>query len=176
MLAASHIYILSFLGVCDSDEFKVIDECVCPGYTTAVYKCTVVGNGFTQWAGSAFNCPNIGDEIFLSHPDFNDGIRKECNNGAIIGQSIQVNGSCFVSQLTVNISKNLNGTTIGCTYDTGSALEPIGATTLTSITGMCHIISIVDCGCSDCVSLTSKWMTNNGGVIHVHVCALLHSQ
>ena len=55
----------------------MVEECVCPGSTTAVYECKA---GFTQWAGSAFNCPNSGDEIFLSHTDFDDGIRKECNN------------------------------------------------------------------------------------------------
>ena len=125
-------------SVCDSEEFEVIDECVCPGYTTAVYKCTAVGSGFTQWAGSAFSCPNIGDEIFLSHNDFNDGIRKECNNGAIIGQSIRVNGSCFTSLLIVNISANLNGATIGCTYDTGSTLQLIGETILANRAGIYH--------------------------------------
>ena len=125
-----------FLGICDSQGFRIIDECVCPGYTTAEYKCTAVGSGFTQWAGTAFHCPNTGNEIFLSHNDFVDGIRKECNNGAIIGQSLQVNGSCFTSLLIVNISTNLNGTTIGCTYDTGSTLELIGTTTLTNRAGM----------------------------------------
>ena len=58
----------------------MVEECVCPGSTTAVYECKAVGAGFTQWSGTAFNCPNSGDEIFLSHTDFDDGIRKECNN------------------------------------------------------------------------------------------------
>ena len=125
-------------STCDSEEFEIIDECVCPEYTIALYKCTVFGSGFTQWGGSAFSCPNIGDEIFLSHNNFDHGISKECNNGAIIGRSLQVNGSCFTSQLMVNTSTNLNGTTIGCTYEIGgtSVLEPIGATTLISGTGI----------------------------------------
>lgn len=107
----------------------MINDCVCPGYN-AIYECTAVGNGFTQWSGSAFQCQGLGNEIFLSHNNFNDGIRKECNNGAIVGHSLRVNGTCYTSQLTVYISANLNGTTIDCTYDTGSVLERIGSTSI----------------------------------------------
>lgn len=117
-----------------------------------MYECTAVGNGFTQWSGSAFDCPGLGDEIFLSHNGFIDGIHKECNNGAIIGRSLQVNGSCYTSQLTVNISANLNGTTIECTYDTGSVLERIGSTTI-MITAGSQIYYSVSCDCHnpDCM-------------------------
>ena len=126
---------------CGSEDFTAVKDCVCAGYDT-VYECTAVGNGFTQWSGSAFDCQGLGDEIFLSHNDFNHGVRKECNNGAIIGRTLRVNGSCYTSQLTVNTSASLNGTTIECTYDTGSILERIGSTTIMITSGS----QIIACG------------------------------
>ena len=137
----------------DVQDFTRVNGCVCPGYDT-VFECTAVGNGFTQWSGSAFDCEGLGNEIFLSHDDFDRGIRKECNNGAIVGRNLQVNGSCYTSQLTVNISANLNGKTIECTYDSGRVLEPIGSTTIMITTGSGYaktcMLYIVSCNCRIC--------------------------
>ena len=121
-------------AMCDVQDFTHVSGCVCPGYNT-VFECTAVGDGFTQWSGSAFDCEGLGNEIFLSHNDFNRGIRKECNNGAIVGRNLRVNGSCYTSQLTVNISTNVNGKAVECTYDSGRVLEPIGSTTIVITTG-----------------------------------------
>ena len=66
--------------------------CVCPGDTLS-YECTVTGmrGGTTIWTGSAINCDN--NEIALFHYRFDTGIYWTCNNGAIMGRSLSVDGN-----------------------------------------------------------------------------------
>lgn len=108
------------------------DECICPGYISN-YFCTVFGNGFTQWRGSSFSCSLSGNEIILPHSNFHgDGIAMECNNGRIIGKSVDFNlqQNIYTSRLSVNISKELNGLTILCAYDNNTAVTTIGLLTI----------------------------------------------
>ena len=89
--------------------------CACPG-EVLTYTCTVVGGRATIWEGSAFDC--AGDEIILRHSNFDETPQLgECNNGAIQGRSVGVNGMCFTSQLNVTVSAELNKKTVVCFLD-----------------------------------------------------------
>jgi hypothetical protein len=97
-----------------------VNECVCPG-DKLTYRCIVQGsaNGATIWNGTAFSgCPQ--DEILLRHGDFisTGGLTGTCNNGAIVGQSLGVQGNNYTSQLNVTITPETIGKTITCAYNT----------------------------------------------------------
>ena len=104
-----------------------------------MFNCTVVGGGTTLWTGTAFDCAaaNI-DEILLRHNNFNgsDGAFGECNNGDIVGRSVQVEGNCYTSQLIVTVSAGLNNKSVRCVHSTNEGdMITIGETLLTVISG-----------------------------------------
>ena len=98
---------------------EAIPGCVCPG-DKLMYNCTVQGSptGATTWSGTAFSgCQQ--NEILLQHHQFTPigGPTGTCNNGAIVGQSLGVQGNNFTSQLNVTIIPETAGKTIMCDYD-----------------------------------------------------------
>ena len=102
-------YILNFIIVQGQDvrnELVLKSDCVCIGFSIT-YECTVMGRpgGATVWTGTTFECP--GNEITLLHHRFssdNGPAIGECNDGAIRGRSIRVNGSLYTSQLTITVT------------------------------------------------------------------------
>ena len=99
--------------------FETVNECVCPG-DRLTYRCAVQGsaNGATVWCGTAFiGC--LQNEILLQHRQFTPtgGPAETCNNGAIVGRSLGVQGNNFTSQLNVTITPDTAGKTITCAYD-----------------------------------------------------------
>ena len=109
-------------------------DCACPG-EVLTYSCNIAGAGNTLWTGSAFNCPNISNEIILRHSQFLEGTSGTCNNGAICAKSTGfTNGNCFSSELSVFVSTSFNGRTIECVHSS-SALTTIGTSTLTVVAG-----------------------------------------
>ena len=90
--------------------------CACPG-EVLTYTCTVDGGNVTIWGGSALiDCAGNNDsEIKLYHRD--PEAMGECNDGYILGQSVDVKGSCYTSQLNVTVSNGLNNTTVNCSSD-----------------------------------------------------------
>jgi hypothetical protein len=95
-----------------------MNECVCPG-DNLIYNCTVQGSptGATIWNGTAFSgCQQ--NEIVLHHHQYSrtGGSTGICNNGAIVGQSLRVQGN-YTSQLNVTITPETAGKTIICAYD-----------------------------------------------------------
>ena len=105
----------------------VLSDCVCPGHELRL-ECTVVGDGSTIWWGSAFDC-----QIFLLHSRFqHDRLSVECNNGRIIGRSINTtsdsDGIKYISQLIIQLDENdtLDGRTYACAYDNGLNVTVIG--------------------------------------------------
>ena len=102
-----------------------MSSCICIGYDAA-YLCTTIGNGATRWGGTAFNCPYLGNGFSLIHEQYSlpNGTTKYCNEGAIIGWSIQVHENGYSSMLLVNVTTlKLNGTTVKCEYNDLSSYQ-----------------------------------------------------
>ncbi len=86
------------------------------------YTCTVVGGSVTVWSGTAFDCPP-GNAIQLAHVLYSEGTAiGTCTSGAIIGNGTSVDTSgaepCYMSELSVTASVDMDGQTVGCTRDT----------------------------------------------------------
>lgn len=82
-----------------------------------MFTCTIVGDGITQWDGTAFDCTNSNNEILLSHNNFPNGANGLCNDGQITGRSLSVENNCYTSQLSVNTSAAFNNKTIRCIHN-----------------------------------------------------------
>ena len=95
-----------------------MNECVCPG-DQLTYRCTVQGDtaGATIWNGTAFLGGCQQNEILLLHRQFTLGSTRICNNGAIVGQSLGVQGNSYTSELNVTITPEITGKTITCAYN-----------------------------------------------------------
>ena len=92
-------------------------------------ECTINGGrgGTTVWKGTAFSdCDS--NEISLLHRRFRDvnGTSGECNNGAITGRSMRVDGSLYVSQLKVTVKPEMIRMNIECVHDNGTISYTIG--------------------------------------------------
>ena len=99
--------------------------CACPGEVLS-YTCTVGGGNTTVWGGSAFKCATTGNEIkLIHHYSFINETSGICNNGTILGQSVNVDGMHFTSQLNVTISSELNNKTVTCSSDSGNTRESL---------------------------------------------------
>ena len=103
--------------------------CACPD-ETLIFTCSVSGRA-TIWGGSAFDCPGNSNEIQFLHSSF-DNSKGDCNGGAILGQSLGINGTCYISQLNVPISPGLNNKTVMCS---NNAADQVG-TSLITVTGI----------------------------------------
>ena len=109
----------------------VLSDCVCPGHELRL-ECTVLGGGATVWRGSAIDCAGFGEEIILPHYRFEWGISKGCNNGRIIGRSINTTSDSdsikYISQLIIQLDENgtLEGRTVECAHDKGTHEIVIG--------------------------------------------------
>ena len=85
------------------------------------YECTAVGDGLTYWTGTAFNCSSSNDEVVLFHCRFLSagGTNGTCNNGAILGRSLTVDGNNYTSQLIITVTPNVGGETVDYLHDDG---------------------------------------------------------
>jgi hypothetical protein len=100
-------------------------QCVCPG-DKLTYECTIQGEttGATIWKGNALSgCQQ--NAILLQHHQFTPtgGSAGTCNNGAIVGQSLGIQGNNYTSQLNVTITPETAGKTITCAYDALTAQD-----------------------------------------------------
>ena len=99
----------------------VLSDCVCPGHELRL-ECTVVGGVATVWTGSAFDCLALFNEIVLIHYRFASGTYRTCNNGRIIGRSINTTSDSdsikYISQLIIQLDENstLEGRTVKCVH------------------------------------------------------------
>ena len=72
-----------------------------------------------MWQGSAFQCPQSSNEIALRHSQFLGSVGV-CNDGAICAHAVSIQSTdCFVSNLTVNITPDLEGRSVRCEHDNG---------------------------------------------------------
>ena len=116
----------------------LLSGCTCIGYKTT-YECTILSGfgGATVWKGNAFDCARSDDEVVLLHSriDSNEHTRRICNNGSIIGETIQVVGNCYTSRLHVMVSPDLIGEGIECISDNGTMMVVVSST-ITETMGM----------------------------------------
>ena len=105
--------------------------CACIGDILS-FTCTVVGLGSTIWKGSAFVCPTAQNQIVLRHSEFNRTDLVLCG-GDIVATRLRVDGDCFTSQLSVNISDQVNNTTVMCAHN--SIDEVIFLSTIRIVSG-----------------------------------------
>ena len=95
---------------------------LCPGDVLTT-ECTVMGSesGATVWQGTALQCDDSSNEIFLIHNRFGRSYNniQTCNNGAIVAQAVEVVDDSYTSQLNVTVTVELNNTTVECLHDTG---------------------------------------------------------
>ena len=116
-------------------QLVVLSDCVCPGHELRL-ECTVVGGIATHWTGSAFDCTTSNNEIYLFHSRFQNGPSRGCNNGRIIGRSINTtfdsDGIKYISQLIIQLDENgtLEGRTVECAQDNGLIITVIGMHTI----------------------------------------------
>ena len=95
-------------------------SCSCLGYEV-VFECVVLGDGATVWQGTALKeCMN--SRIVLRHSEFFESaghnISQTCGaSGQVVGRTISVVNDSFISQLTINASLHVNGSTIKCASD-----------------------------------------------------------
>ena len=106
------------------------------------YNCTVSGSGATIWKGTEFDCSSNNEIIILHSINYTSERPKTRNNGAIIGRAIGAENDSYTSQLTVQISDELNGTTIVCVHDNGTDSVEIGSAILSVTTGTVAIVYI----------------------------------
>jgi hypothetical protein len=124
-----------FFHTANEELIKISSDggCVCPG-SILTYRCTAVGVGSTQWTGTALNCTNA---LIFRHSRFSsETISGQCNNGAVVGRSLDVTtDNCYVSELTVNISISLDNKTVQCIHNSQEGRNIIGTSSLTVLKG-----------------------------------------
>ena len=65
----------------------------------------------------------------------------DCNDGAIVGQSLRVEDDCYTSQLSVTISLDLNNKTVRCVHRSSVGTNTIDESTLTVISGKYSVLT-----------------------------------
>ena len=99
-----------------------------------IYECTVTGEvGATVWTGTAIDCHETSVITFIHLRRFIE--IRGCNNGAIIGRGIRIEGPCFTSQLNITVESNMEGESVECIYNDGTATSLIGNSTITITSG-----------------------------------------
>ena len=90
------------------------------------------GSGLTVWDVAGCQDDN---EIILFHSDFLTS-SDSCMNGQVVGRGISVEGNCYLSTLTINVSESLRDKLVICSFDDGSpTTHSIGNSTLSVTTG-----------------------------------------
>ena len=111
-------------------------RCACPG-ENLIFTCTTFGGTRTVWRGTAFNCPNIGNQIILRHTNSSQSF--QCNGGSIEGHLLSINGDHYTSQLNVTVVNGINNKTVLCTHTSDTAVSAIiGKATIFVISGRCQ--------------------------------------
>ena len=81
-----------------------------------------MGGLTTIWQGTAFNCSDIGNVIYLLHSQYGMSITESCSNGALVSEGIGNIGTDYTSQLSVMANSDLNRTTIECIRTPSTAI------------------------------------------------------
>ena len=86
--------------------------------------CTIVAEGgATIWKGSVIDCPEIDNEIFLSHSlrEFTK-INMSCNDRPITAYGIGIEDNRYISRLDIgNLNRSMINESVQCTYSNGTS-------------------------------------------------------
>ena len=148
-----HVVLLS-LGSCDPANLTSInDACICPGSTLRL-NCTTVGDGITTWDGTVFDQITACDSLSLPHNQFSTpGFSRFCPDNSVLARPLSIVDNCYNSQLTLNISVDLNGSTIVCEHDSlsGGPATPVGTYPIVLTTGrererdkLCFLLTFIE--------------------------------
>ena len=94
------------------------------------------------------DCTGSQGRIVLPHSLFSlpQGIKKSCNNGAIIARSLHGGNRIYTSQLSVTVTPELIGDVIECAHDNGTdIIDVVGIAindTGVNLFVLNHIISV----------------------------------
>ena len=107
----------------NDSEMTMSPSCTCLGQELT-FECTVDGDGATYWQGSALQeCSNqVHDRVIIRHSQHHtqQNTTQECGStGTVVGTPVSAVNMSYTSQLTINVSQNLNGSTIECVSDRG---------------------------------------------------------
>ena len=113
-----------FLSDVNGSRLVQLNDCTCIGYTQT-FECSVIGMGITLWNGTFFVCSE--NEIRLRHSQYNidSGTNGECNQGAVMANSVGSLNNCHTSRLIVTIEEAMINETVECSYDNLSAKKTV---------------------------------------------------
>ena len=76
--------------------------------------------GATVWTGTAFDCPEIEDELtFLHTRNRFTNTSRGCNDGAITGRGIRIEENRYTSQVNIMVDSYMDGKSVECVSDHG---------------------------------------------------------
>ena len=147
----------------------MISSCTCPGHEV-VFVCAVAGGGATIWQGTALEeCAN--GRIILRHSQFESGhnINQSCGvSGPVGGRAISVVNDSYISQLTVNVSQHLNGSTIECASDNGTQVGSRQILLTTDSTAPLPLLDNITLADVNRSQLTFSWSSSSQDCPAVH--------
>ena len=133
--------VIAGVWVESTNKLTVITSCTCPE-NEVVFECAVAGGGATIWQGTALEeC--AGGRIILRHSRFESGqnINQTCGaSGPIVSHAVSVVSDSYTSQLIINVSQHLNGSTIECASDSGRQVGSRQISLTTGTTFAFHVI------------------------------------
>ena len=92
--------------------------------------------GATVWTGTAFNCPDAGDEmIFLHSMSRFINTSRGCNGGAITGRGIRIEEDTYTSQVNITIDSYMDGKSVACVYERESSRTVVNNSSIAITSG-----------------------------------------
>ena len=99
-------------------DITMLTSCTCPGHEI-VFECIIIDDGAaTIWQGTALEeCDN--GILLLRHSQFNESYGYSLNRicgtiGQVTGRAVSAENQIYISQLILNFSQSLNGSTVQC--------------------------------------------------------------
>ena len=106
----------------NDSELIMSPSCTCLGQELT-FECTVDGDIATYWRGTALQeCSNQQNRVIIRHSQHHtqQNTTEECGStGTVVGTPVSTVNMSYTSQLTINVSQHLNGSTIECVSDRG---------------------------------------------------------
>lgn len=124
------------------NELSLINQCTCLGFNQT-YECTIAAEGgATFWRGSAIDCPDIDNEIFLSHNPQVFTKTRSCNDRPITAHGVRIEDNCYISRLNImGLDLNMTNRSVQCFYSNGTSTL-VGLSYIQLTKGIFYIVTI----------------------------------